>query len=245
MVYARKQYKKPFKRYVKKKTMARKPTYTRPYKARIYKSLNPFPKVKNVTLIYKNTSNNVSSSTGIVLQRLRCNSLFDADYDNIVGNKGPLYKDQLMGANGPYLYYKVNAWSTTIRVINVTTNLQGQSDCPLYVFFDPGAIGSFAEADTDAEIQNRPGVIRKMLTAPLGSVPMTTIKSYKTVKSFAPQTSNGLEYASAWNNNPTNTIFSTIYVRRIDNSVTTFSVAFEVTHKFYATLYSHDASVSA
>lgn len=201
----------------------------------------PFPKVKNVCLVYKNTSNNITSSTGLVTQRLRLNSLFDADYDNFIGNKGPLYKDQLLGANGPYQYYKVNAWKTYIKVINVSTALQGQSDCPLYVFYDQGAVGSYTEADTDLEMQNRPGVIVRTITQPLGASPMCTIKSYKTLKSFVPVTNKGTEYAANYNVDPATKIYSTLLVRRVDNSTTAFSVALQVTHKFYVTLYQQDA----
>ena len=225
-----------------KKTVTKTTTVTKPTMSMTRRvSSNPFPRVKNVTLLYKNTSNSVSSTTGVILNRVRCNSLADFDYDNLIGNKGPLYKDQLLSSTGPYTYYKVNSWKTTIKVINCTTALQGQTDCPLFVHFDQGTIGSFSEADTDAEIQNRPGVISKILTIPAGAKPTCYIKSYQKLSNFAPVTSKGLEYGAAWNSNPTNTIFSTLYIRRVDNSTTTFACAFQVTHKFYVTLYSHDA----
>lgn len=214
-----------------------------PRKPRINRALStlPFPKVRNVTFNYKYPGYTLTSGalSGTVLQRFKLNSMFDFDSDNNLGNKQPLYFDQMFGADGPYRFYKVNAWRTTITV----TNLTGTA---LHVYYDPGAIGSSAEADTQLEAQNRPGVIYRMLTGAANAKPQCKITSFKTTKSFAPKgVSSGLEYGAAYNADPTNLIVGTLLIGNLSVvDLTSFNVVITVQHTFYSTCYLQDANQS-
>lgn len=236
----------PFRKKNLKTT--RKPTTTRkamqtrrPMRVARPMSAIPFPKVRNCTFVYKQPSVTLTSSAinGKILLRFNCNSLFDFDADNYLGDKQPLYFDQMFGANGPYRYYKVNAWKTTLTFTNLGSTA-------LQTYFDPGSIGSVVEADTAAEAQNRPGVIYKLVTAAANAKPQTTIVSYKTAKSFAPRTiSSGLDYGASYNASPTNTISSTFLVTNLDSTdLTVYTGVASITHVFYATCYLQDSTLS-
>ena len=166
--------------------------------------------------------------------------MYDFDQDNYLTDKQPLFYDQMFTSAGPYRYYKVNAWKTKITFTNLT-------DSAVHVYYDQGTIGSFAEADSAAEVQNRAGVVYRMLTGAANSKPQTVINSYKTAKSFAPRgVSSGLEYGAAYNANPANTIYSTLLVTNLDSSNTTtiISGVVQIEHIFYATCYLQDSSLS-
>lgn len=240
----RKQYVPTIRRKRKvTKVPARRPGMRmRPRNNRIARPISslPFPKVKTCTLVYKYPGYTLGSSIGgLVTQRFKCNSMFDFDYDNNMGNKQPLYYDQLFSDTGPYKYYKVNAWRTKITV----TNLSSQA---LHCYYDQGAIGSFVDSDTQLEAQNRPGVIYRLLTGAANARPQAVFQSYKTLKSFAPnKISSGLDYGAAWNADPINTIFSSLLVGNLSVVDTTaFNVVFTVEHTFYATCYLNDAAQS-
>lgn len=198
----------------------------------------PFPKVRPVTLTYKQPSITLTSSalTGSLIARFRLNSLFDFDLDNYFDDKQPLYFDQLFSDTGPYKYYKVNAWKTTVTVTNLAS-------VALHAYYDQGTIGSLTDADTALEANNRPGVQYRMLTASANAKPQCVFSSYKTTKSFAPRgISQGLDYGSSWNNNPANPIISTLLITNLDPaSLTTFQTVVQVNHVFYATAYLQDA----
>lgn len=228
----RKQTKKP------KKAMPVKAMARRVRKPAIARQLAiPFPKVRNVTLNYKYPGYTLTSgvTSGTVLQRFMLNSMFDFDFDNNLGNKQPLYYDQLFGADGPYQYYKVNAWKTTITV----TNLSSQ---PLHVYYDQGALGSVTQADTQVEAQNRAGNIYRMITGAANARPQAIIKSFKTTKSFAPKgISSGSDFASLYTTNPIQQIIGTLLVGNLSVVDTaSFNVVITVSQTFYATAYVQD-----
>lgn len=231
----RKQTQKP------RKTFRRKAPMRMRKKMRVPRSLIPFPKVRNVTFSYKQPSIVLASSglTGSVITRFRLNSLFDFDVDNNFADKQPLYFDQMFGDTGPYKYYKVNAWKTTVTITNLSTNAQ-------HAYYDQGVIGSIVDADTALEMNNRPGVQYKLLTAAGNAKPQCIFKSFKTTKSFAPRgVSSGSDYASSYNNNPANQIVGTVLVTNLDpTSLTPFSLVMSVQHTFYATCYLQDATLS-
>lgn len=119
---------------------------------RTFKTLGPFPKVMNTTLVYKNPSVNVTSAgiSSYNYCNFALNSMFDFDQTNIIGNKQPLFYDQLLSIDGPYKNYKVNAWKTTIKFINL-------SDKAMFVYYD-GNLTALTETDQLNEVQNRRGV---------------------------------------------------------------------------------------
>lgn len=238
------------RKYVKKRLYkGKKKPYTSKYAKnnkivrRIPPSISsvPFPKVRNCTFIYKQPSVTLTSSAinGKILTRFACNSMFDFDLDNYLGDKQPLYFDQMFGANGPYRYYKVNAWRTVITFTSLSATA-------LHVYFDQGAIGSIVESDTATEAQNRPGVIYRMVTGSSNAKPQTTITSYRTAKSFAPRgVSSGLDYGASYNAAPVNSINSTLLVTNLDSTdLTVFQGVISISHKFYATCYLQDSILS-
>lgn len=237
--YVRKPKKNIRKTYTAKKT---KPTYRRRMPMVRRMSSNPFPKVKAVSLVYKYPGYTLNSGplSGTILQRYKLNSMFDFDHDNTIGNKQPLYFDQLFSNDGPYRYYKVNAWKTKITVTNLTNTA-------LHVYYDQGAIGSTSEADTQLEAQNRQGNAYRMLTGAANAKPQCTITSYKSAKSFAPKgVSSGLEYGASYNADPLNLIVGTLLVGNLSViDLTSFSVVVTVEHTFYATCYLHDSTQSS
>lgn len=198
----------------------------------------PFPKVRPVMLVYKQPSTPITSNVinGTILTRFRCTSLYDLDVDNQYLDKQPLFYDQLLSVTGPYKGYKVNAWKTTITVTNLT-------DRALQVYFDQGTFNSITETDTVSELQNRQGVINKLITAQANSKPQLTFTSFKRLKDFAPKnTIQGAEFTGGFQTDPAVNVISTLLISNTDpSSLTTFTCTVTVTHVFYATLYNVDS----
>lgn len=218
-------------KYGKRKTTGRRAAM-RPMISR-----GPFPKIMSTTLLYKSPSTNTITSSGLTFLNwvnFRVNSLFDFDFNDVFSNKQPLFFDQLCSDTGPYRNYRVNAWKTTLEVINLT-------DAALHVYYDPMA-STQDQADTIAEVRNRRGVITKMLTAQNNAKPTCVFSKYNSVKQFAPnKTTSDTNYQAAYNNNPASTIFSTLAWERVDQTVTSFTIAVKVSHVFYCSLYNADS----
>lgn len=230
-----------------KRVLARKPVRRRPKQMRkapkmrltrtSYKT--PFPIKMNTQLVYKAPSSNISS--GGILSYNACtfalNNMYDFDYNNILGNKQPLFYDQLLSSDGPYKNFKVNAWKTTIRFINL-------SDKALHLYYDP-CVSLIVDADTPTEIENRRGVQMFLLTGANNSKPMITINKFQTLKSFFPNSINQSEnFAGSYNSSPSTQAFSNMLWKTVDGSVASFSVAIQVQHIFYCTLYNADSIIS-
>lgn len=200
----------------------------------------PFPRTMNTTLLYKAPSVNVTSAgiSSYNYASFGLNNMYDFDIDNIVNNKQPLFFDTLVTSNGPYRNYKVNAWKTTIRFINL-------SDKAMFVYYDPFA-GTYAvETDTAGEMQNRRGVQSFTLTAQANAKPMITIKSFKTLKSCYPNGVNQSEnFAGSSSSAPSSVAYGTLGWQTIDGSTAAFTVAIQIQHIFYATLYNADSTQS-
>lgn len=198
-----------------------------------------FPMKRHCSFLYKNPSTTITTAgvNAFYAVRIRCNSLFDVDFDNLFGDKQPLYYDSLLSGTGPYRNYKVNAWKTIIKIVNLETTRT------LMAYFDPGSLAGSGEADTATEIRNRAYVQSKILT-PVGSGGgMATFVSYRKTKSFSP-TTNEDNYTGNWDGNPSNVIFSTLNVIPVDSQATAYNFMIEVTHIQYATLFNSDAVVS-
>lgn len=199
----------------------------------------PFPRIMNTTLVYKHPSTNITS--GGILSYNYCqfalNSMFDFDQTNIAGNKQPLFYDQLLGVDGPYKNYRVNAWKTTIRFINLT-------DKAMFVYYSPCDSLIF-DADTVTEMQNRRGVQQFMLSAQNNAKPMCTITKYQSLKNFFPTSINQSEnFGASYTSGPSTVAYSTLGWQPIDGSVTAHTVAIQVQQIFYCTLYNADSTGS-
>lgn len=199
----------------------------------------PFPRVMNTSLVYKCPSTTITS-TGVNSYnycQFALNSMYDFDQTNIAGNKQPLFYDQLLGVDGPYKWYKVNAWKTTIRFINL-------SDKAMFVYYSP-CDSTLLEADTANEMQNRRGVQSFTVTAQANAKPMVTIKKYQTLRNFFPSSINQSEnFSAAYTSGPSTVAYSTLGWQTVDGSTTAYSVAIQVQHIFYCTLYNADSTQS-
>lgn len=230
-------YRKPAKARGARKTVTTiTKSITKPGPSRMGRSLGPFPLRMNTKLVYKAPSTTIASG-GILSYAalsLDLNNMYDFDYNNVFGNKQPLFYDQLLSVDGPYKYYKVNAWKTTIRFINL-------SDKALYVYYDPST-GLITESDTPTEIENRRGVQTFTLTSQNNAKPMVTIKKFQTLKSFFPNSINSSEnFAAGYNAAPSTHAYANLLWKTIDGSVGVFNVAVRVQHIFYCTLYNADS----
>ena len=198
-----------------------------------------FPKTKQCTLLFKDTG--VATSSGLVnytVSRFRLNSLFDFDFENRFNDKQPLYFDTLLTATGPYRQYKVNAWKTTFKIVNMDATRA------LAIYYDSGAVNNGTDADTYSEMKNRPGVISRILTPLSGSRAITTISRFQTLKQCVASTSNDLNYTGTYGGNPTIPIYGSLLSATIDNSVTAHTVQIEVSHVFYCTLYDNQSQLN-
>lgn len=203
---------------------------------------DPFPKTKNCTLVYKNPSSvlfQTSATFGYESLRVMNNGMFDFDTSNLFGNKQPLYFDQLCSGEGPYTHYKVYAWKTTFKVLNVSNQI-------LNVWFDPHSTSAF-DADTPLEMNNRPGVQYKMLTTQANASPSAIFTKYTTLASVVGKNQVGDQgYSGTYGANPANVNYSTILVgNAIPGTLTVSDTLLSVTHTFYCQFYNRDSLVSS
>jgi len=213
--------------------------YIRKRRLNLPLSKGPFPKVMSTQLVYKNPSSTITSNGLLNYNycQFNLNSLWDFDIANVLGNKQPLFYDQLLSSDGPYKNYKVNAWKTRIRFINL-------SDKALHLCYDP-CTALITDSDTPMEIENRRGVQTFLLTGQNNSKPMATITKFQTLKSFFPNSINQSEnFAGGWNSSPTTHAYANMLWKTVDGSVGVFNVAIQVQHIFYVTLYNADSIVS-
>lgn len=229
------------RKYIRKKGMKkRKARYMKRKVFRRVPKSGPFPRIKNTTLLYKNPSTTISS--GGILSYKTCqfaaNSLYDYDVSNLLGNKQPLYFDQLLSIDGPYRQYRVNAWKTKIRILNL-------SDKALNIYWNPATVNSFTDTDTPTEMQNWRGVRYAQLTAQNNAKPMCTFSSFHRLRNIVPTTgTQTTQYLGSYTANPSIGISQTLLAETIDGSTATFNFAVEIEHVFYVTLFDSDAIVS-
>ncbi len=217
-----------------------RPKYTAKKRPKLRLSKGPFPRNMNTTLLYKAPSTNVTSAgtSSYNYASFGLNNMYDFDIDNIVNNKQPLFFDTLLTTNGPYKNYKVNAWKTTIRFINL-------SDKALFVYYDPVSATFATDTDTAGEMQNRRGVQSFTLTAQANAKPMLTIKKYQTLKSHFPNSINSSEnFSGSFSSAPSSIAYGTLGWQTIDGSTAAFTVAIQIQHLFYVTLYNADSTQS-
>lgn len=214
--------------------------YVRKRRPTLRLSKGPFPRVMSTQLVYKNPSATITS-TGINSYnycQFNLNSMWDFDITNVLGNKQPLFFDQLVTIDGPYRRFKVNAWKTTIKFLNLT-------DKAMYCYYDPAST-ALTEADTILEVENRRGVISRLVTAQANAKPMCTISKFQTLKQVLPQSVNQSEnFMGTHSANPATQVYGTLLWKTLDGSTSSFSVGIQVTHTFYCQLYDADSVQSS
>lgn len=197
----------------------------------------PFPRSKNVSLVYENALTATGAGTGGLLTLgTKPNSAYD--YDNssgaAFGNKQPLYYDALLTASGPYKNYKVNSWRTTYTVVN-------NGDSPMTVWALP-PISATSEIDSAAEADNFPGVKRLYLTGKGGSKSTGTITVTGNVADVYTSATGEGGLVAAYNADPTYLVYGGLILQTADASSIVAYVA--VRHVMYTTLQVVDAIVS-
>lgn len=135
---------------------------------------SPFPRVKYVSFDYSNGLGLRTPVSNTDVIAFACNDMFDFDRTTgYLANKQPLFFDNLLGANGPYKYYKVLSWVTEFTIINSGT-------APITVWLSNAANAS--EIDSVVEVDNLPGVVKKFISAPSGPTSVCTISNKGNIK---------------------------------------------------------------
>lgn len=140
----------------------------------------PFPLKLSTSLVYRSVPTVITGSagTGTALCRVRLNDPNDFDYDNLLGNKQPLFYDQLFTATGPYTAYEVRAWTTRISIINL-------ANTAVTVYWNgKGSTVSFTEEDTLSEMTNRQFVSQYHLAPKGGTGDRCYIRSNGNMSAF-------------------------------------------------------------
>jgi len=198
-----------------------------------------FPRTRNVTFLYKDTAS--WSSAGLVnytASRFKINSVHDFDVDNRFQDKQPLYFDKLLTQDGPYRQYKVNAWKTTLRILNLDANR------PIMAYWENGTVNTVADNDSWTEMKNRPGVQSRMLTQATGARSYATIKSFQTLKQCVGANAADVNYAGTYAGSPTIPIYANLLLATIDGSVNAFTVQVEIATVFYCTLFDNQSVIN-
>jgi hypothetical protein len=114
----------------------------------------PFPRKLATTLLYRSDPSAQTGTpvTGSDIITVGLNDLFDFDNSNDLGNKQPLFYDQLFSAAGPYVRLECKSWRTAITLINTGAE-------PLSVYWNGHGVAALAtDEDTLSEYTNRPYV---------------------------------------------------------------------------------------
>lgn len=202
-------------------------------------SSGPFPTIMRTKLLYANGMGSLVSG-GVfpyATSQWVCNGMVDFDYTNVLGNKQPLYFDQLISSNGPYKRFMVNAYKTTITVMNFT-------DFPADVLFDPAVAINPAEGDVYNELNDRKGVYRKLITGQNNAKPTCSFSAYRSIKKILGPGGNAFETLGGNDSSdPTTKVYGSVIARSCDG-VSAPSVRISVKHIFYVTLLQDDATSS-
>lgn len=202
---------------------------------------DPFPPInKNINFRYQDTPGYTLNWAGGLSYYNNFNmyptSLFDYDVSNVVGNKQPLYFDTLFTSTGPYAFYRVTSWKTTVTVVNL-------SAVPVVVFFGQASItGGTAELDTPTEMQNFPGVKKEFLTEKGGEKCIAKITLYGSLRRLARNWQDS-DFVGAYNASPTKNVTQTCLVQSMDGS-SSGSCLISVNHEAVADCFVRDAFLS-
>lgn len=184
----------------------------------------PFPNKLATTLVYRSVPVSVSGSagTGTYALNVALNDLFDFDYSNVLGNKQPLFYDQMFSATGPYQRLECKSWRTRITVINL-----GAEAASVY-WNGKGSANSVTEEDTLAEVTNRPYMQQFHLAPKGGTGDRCLIKSSGR---WSDHNSDNAGSAQAYNASPSTQVFGTLFINT-PTTTTAPTIVIQVDHYF-------------
>jgi hypothetical protein len=203
----------------------------------MYSSGQVFPDVLDTTLRYNSNMTRVNPSAATTYYSFILNGMFDFDFDNILGNKQPLYFDSMFTSDGPYRSYNVGTWETTITLVNDSVD-------PILIYWAQAT--SVGEVDTLIEVQNRPNVRELILTQKDGDKNSGTIVAKGSMaevwgtKRVNPENAVGTSAA-----NPVAATFGTLYFYNPGGVIATpVNVWVKIRHDFHFTAQTADAIIS-
>lgn len=216
----------------KRKVVKRKPKGT----PEMYAPAQTFPDVMTTTLRYNSNMVAIDPSAASTYYSFFLNGMFDFDVDNILGNKQPLYFDELLTSDGPYKNYKVKSWKTKIIVINDSVD-------PLLCYWSQA--NAISESDTLIEVQNRPNVRELILTQRDGDNNMGSITAPGTVKEIHGSIRNPQDLTGGPSANPSIACYGTLFFYNPGGVATTpVNAWIKIVHDFEVELSTADAVVS-
>lgn len=202
-------------------------------KTTLARCAGPFQGKKYVNFLYENGMQKLAGAATFTPVQIRCNAAYGVDAGGYLGNKQPLYYDQLVDAAGPYTYSKVISWKTTWTIVNQTT-------VPINIFVH----GAHALADFNSvvEAENFPGVKRLYLTNKDGSKNHGTVVVTGNIADLA--TDQGKDWRAYYNAYPAAIVGGTCLVQCADGVTTTADVYVSIKHEMYTELQTVDGQVS-
>jgi len=202
----------------------------------MYSKGQVFPDVLPTTLRYNSNMVAIDVAAASTYYSFVLNGMYDFDFNDILGNKQPLYMDELLTADGPYKTYKVLSWKTTIHVINDSLD-------PLLCYWSQS--NAVAEADTLVEVQNRPNVRELILTQRDGAANQGKIIAPGNVNDIVGTIRNPADLAASYNGNPAGTLWGTLFFYNPGGVVSTpINAWLKITHDFEVELSTADGIIS-
>lgn len=202
----------------------------------MYAKAQVFPDVLNTTLRYNSNMTRINPAAASTFVQFNPMGMFDFDIDNVVGNKQPLYFDELLTVDGPYKNYLVKSWNTKIEIIN-------KSPEPLMAYW--AQINQIAEADTLIEVQNRSNVRELILTHNGGDNDSGVIKAPGKITDIYGTRVNVGDQSGNQTSNPAIPILGVLYLYNPGGVITTpVDCWIKITHDFHVELNTADSIIS-
>lgn len=202
----------------------------------MYAPAQVFPDVMETTLRYNSNMVAVDPAASSTYYSFALNGMFDFDFDNVVGNKQPLYFDELVTNDGPYKNYKVGSWKTKIEIINDSVD-------PLLCYWAQGS--AVTEMDTLIEVQNRPNVRELILTQRDGDKNHGSIIAPGSVTEVYGNIRNPGDLTGAAASNPSVVVWGTLFLYNPGAiAATPVNCWIKITHDFVSEFSNADAILS-
>lgn len=196
----------------------------------------PFPNKLATTLLYRSipVAQSGSAGTGTYFLNVALNNLFDFDVSNVLGNKQPLFYDQLFSATGPYTRLECKSWRTRITVINTGAE-------PVTIYWNgKGSAITASEEDTLAEVTNR----AYMQQYHLGAKGQAGDRCYiKSSGSWFQHNTDIAAIAQAYDASPATQVYGTLFANTPTNT-TAPTVVIQIDHYFDIVCLRADSTVS-
>jgi len=201
-----------------------------------YSGEGPFPNKLATTLLYRSSAfaQTGSSGTGTYSMNVALNDLVDFDYSDVIGNKQPLFFDQLFSATGPYQRMECLGWRTRITVINM-----GAESLSVY-WNGKGSANSVTEENDLAEVTNRPGMQQFHLGPKGGGMDRVLIKSSGKWQDHNSETAGT---AQSYSSSPSTVVYGTLFAST-PTTTTAPTIVIQFDHYFDIIAERVDAVVS-